>query len=320
MDLSDIYSRDIAPLKNQYGLSQEEATHVGQMYDRDVVPQLNVMMKLQDSLSRQKTAQLNFERSSFLFEQEKKKAQREAEYIGRANEVTQVFDNIVNQSADPFEATKAMNSWAMNNSRQLAEDSTTKAMYNAALSRINTMRLAEDDKLKKEAQLDKDTGYAVQLANLGDYDEVERLVNEDGVVTQKEKYALGIARRQEEKQVQSRGSLLADAEKKEQALARSIAKEEFTINQRQLQDDITRIQDVLDSADSTIKDGELEINVDSVMPLLKEIVPRDKRGKPLEYLAELQKKKQNDMEAYLKYLSGTSPTKKTATQGSSIRK
>jgi hypothetical protein len=325
MDLGDLYSQDIAPLKNQYGLSKEEATHVGQMYDRDVVPQLNVMMKLQDSLSRQRTSQLNFERTSHLFDQEKKKAQREAEYIGKANEVTQVFDTILNQSADPFDATKAMNSWAMNNSRQLAEDNTTKAMYNAALSRINTMRLADDDKLKKEALLDKDTGYAVQLANLGGYDEVERLVNEDGTVTQKEEYALGIAQQQQERQARSYGASIAEAGQKEQALARSIAKEEFTINQKQLQNDITRIQDAIDSADTKVEegpDGEMisKVDIDSVMPLLKEIVPKDKRGKPLDYLSELQKKKQTDMESYLKYLSGSSPTKKATPQGSSIRK
>tara|TARA_Y100000361_G_scaffold72282_1_gene64009 strand:+ start:16307 stop:17329 length:1023 start_codon:yes stop_codon:yes gene_type:complete len=248
MGLDDLYSRDIAPLKNTYGLTGEEASFISGMRGREVMPEVENIIKLQGAIQRQKINDLAFERSQFEFKKEKEKAQREAEYIGKADTLFEEFDSIINESQDSFEGLQKMNSWAMRNAKQLNEHDVTKSIYNAALGRLRAKQAEKDYNLKQQDLLDKNTGQAFNIAQYGSTEAVEGIINADGEVTPYEQAALEFAKkRQEEKklttesatQKATREAALKDFQNEERA---------YNFESEELDDQIAKLKAILDEA------------------------------------------------------------------------
>jgi hypothetical protein len=117
----NLYSSDIAPLKNLYGFTSQESDYLSSLRQSQVMPELDSIIKLSDAIQRRKTNELNFQKAELAFKQEKEKAERQAEYLGKAEEATKIFDDIQNTVEDPYEATKLMGNWAMQNAKQFIE-------------------------------------------------------------------------------------------------------------------------------------------------------------------------------------------------------
>jgi hypothetical protein len=332
MALDDLYNRDIAPLKNTYGLTGEEASFISGMRGREVMPEVENIIKLQGAIQRQKINDLAFERSQFEFKKEKEKAQREAEYIGKADTLFEEFDSIINESQDSFEGLQRMNSWAMRNAKQLNEHDVTKSIYNAALGRLKAKQAEKDYNLKQQDLLDKNTGQAFNIAQYGSTEAVEGIINADGEVTPYEQAALEFAmKRQEEKKLTKES---ATQKAKDDFAVKQFQKVEKRYNFRaeELDDQIKELRDILDQAtvqeklDSDNKpmlrgDGSpiYEINYGPIEPLLEQISVEAKLN-PQEYLKELINKRKalrSEYDAAFKTLNTNLKVQSSA--GSGIR-
>jgi hypothetical protein len=332
MALDDLYSRDIAPLKNTYGLTGEEASFISGMRGREVMPEVENIIKLQGAIERQKINELAFEKSKFEFEKEKEKAQREADYIGKADTLFEEFDSIINDSKDSFEGLQRMNSWAMQNAKQLNEHDVTKSIYNAALSRLKTKQAEKDYTLKQQDLLDKTTGQAFNIAQYGDTEAVQGIINADGEVTPYEQAALAFAmKRQEEKKLSKES---ATEKAKDDFILNRFKDEERLYNFRseELDDKIKQLRDILDQAtiEEKLDDDKkpvinssgrpvYEINYDSVEPLLKRDLP-EAWANPQKYLKQLTDERKALREEYETKLSSlTKNLKVQPSAGSKIR-
>lgn len=317
----NLYSSDIAPLKNLYGFTSQESDYLSSLRQSQVMPELDSIIKLSDAIQRRKTNELNFQKAELAFKQEKEKAERQAEYLGKAEEATKIFDDIQNTVEDPYEATKMMGSWAMRNAKQLTEDDTTKAIYRAALSNINTKLAA---KKARQEELDRDTGVAIQLGNLGDIEGVTSMIDADGVRTNKETAALNLATKQAEREQAKLAGMIFDKQEEQEMRLQKREGQEFAQIQSLLDYQIKTINDILSNAPTKIDkvDGVVTEAPNFEAPIVKKqlsgLVPEDENV--LDYLGKLQQKKITDTEKYLEKIKSTIPSVLTNTKGSGFKK
>jgi hypothetical protein len=317
----NLYSSDIAPLKNLYGFTSQESDYLSSLRQSQVMPELDSIIKLSDAIQRRKTNELNFQKAELAFKQEKEKAERQAEYLGKAEEATKIFDDIQNTVEDPYEATKLMGNWAMQNAKQLTEDDTTKAIYRAALSNINTKLAA---KKARQEELDRDTGVAIQLGNLGDIEGVTSMIDADGVRTNKETAALNLATKQAEREQAKLAGMIFDKQEEQEMRLQKREGQEFAQIQSLLDYQIKTINDILSNAPTKIDkvDGVVTEAPNFEAPIVKKqlsgLVPEDENV--LDYLGKLQQKKITDTEKYLEKIKSTMPSVLTNTKGSGFKK
>tara|TARA_R100000655_G_scaffold56792_3_gene94940 strand:- start:541 stop:1527 length:987 start_codon:yes stop_codon:yes gene_type:complete len=248
MALEDLYNQDIAPLKNTYGLSGEEASYISSMRSADVMPEVGNVIKLQGAIQSQKMNELAFKRSKFEFKKEKEKAQRDAEYIGKADNLFQQFDDIINNSKDSFEGMQQMSNWAMQNAKQLSEHDVTKAIYNAAINRLKSKQAEKDYGLKQQDRLDRNTGQAFNIANYGDAEAVERMINADGEITPNEEAAHLFALQREQEKKEGKDISKAQAEHESRARNYALAKEAISLDAAPLDAQIKEFKAILEEA------------------------------------------------------------------------
>jgi len=247
MALDDLYSKDIAPLKNTYGLTQEESAFIGGMKDREVLPQIDNVLKLQGAIQRQKMNELAYNRSKFEFKKAKEKSQREAEYIGKADNLFQEFDRIIKSSEDSFDGLKKMSDWAMQNAKQLSEHDVTKSVYNAAISRLKSSQAGKEYEFKQADRLDRNTGQAFNIAQYGNIEAVESMINADGEVTPNEQAAMEFAmQRNKEK---DDGVKSATSKAQFDAAMKTFTREEkeYKFEAAKLDAQIEKVESILDS-------------------------------------------------------------------------
>tara|TARA_Y100000004_G_C8932108_1_gene420461 strand:- start:881 stop:1756 length:876 start_codon:yes stop_codon:yes gene_type:complete len=152
-----------------------------------MAPHIDMIMKMQSHLSRERNAQLSYEMNSLEFQRRKDAAQKEADFLFKTDEAIEDLSGIIEDTeTTPFEKQKLLSLYALDNARLVKNNS----MVNDMLKAANASTKAD---LQGILSLDESTGFELQAAQFGTLDP-DRLAEQYGEKpTQKQKSVLQVA-------------------------------------------------------------------------------------------------------------------------------
>lgn len=145
------FDRDIAPERNSFGLTAPETTFLNAKADQQMMPQLDLMMKLRGSIQRERAADLAYETSVFEFKQRKKDLRDQREGDQRAEELLQgISETLEDAETNPFEKQEALARMQLQNPRAFANSKVAQQSMLAASNFIGSqMQKRGEDQAKK---------------------------------------------------------------------------------------------------------------------------------------------------------------------------
>jgi len=145
------FDRDIAPERNSFGLTAPETTFLNAKADQQMMPQLDLMMKLRGSLQRERAADLAYETSVFEFKQRKKTLRDQREGDERADELLQdISETLEDAETNPFEKQEALARMQLQNPRAFANSKVAQQSMLAASNFIGSqLQKRGEDQAKK---------------------------------------------------------------------------------------------------------------------------------------------------------------------------
>ena len=185
---SNFFDSEVAPLRNRFGLTRYEDQALMNISRSRMAPHIDMIMKMQSHLSRERNAQLSYEMNSLEFQRRKDSAQKEADFLFKTDEAIEDLSGIIEDTeTTPFEKQKLLSLYAIDNPRLVKNNSMVNDMLKAA-------NLSTKADLQQIASLDESTGFELQAAQYGTLDP-DRLAEQYGEnLTQKQKSVLQVAR------------------------------------------------------------------------------------------------------------------------------
>ena len=184
---SNFFDSEVAPLRNRFGLTRYEDQALMNISRSRMAPHIDMIMKMQSHLSRERNAQLSYEMNSLEFQRRKDAAQKEADFLFKTDEAIEDLSGIIEDTeTTPFEKQKLLSLYALDNARLVKNNS----MVNDMLKAANASTKAD---LQGILSLDESTGFELQAAQFGTLDP-DRLAEQYGEKpTQKQKSVLQVA-------------------------------------------------------------------------------------------------------------------------------
>jgi|TARA_R100000482_G_scaffold3151_3_gene1202 hypothetical protein len=183
------FNRDIAPVRDNYGLTAPETAFLNAKADQQVLPQLDLMVKLRGQIQKEKAADLAYETSVFEFKQRKKGIREKRDFDERAEELTQNFTDIMNNpDLDPNEKMVQLSQFQLNNSSVIANSDVARSSVSAALQSISAqMQKRNEEKAKKEKKKNLERAKLDSAASR-DYNLVREFTTQDQINDLREVY------------------------------------------------------------------------------------------------------------------------------------
>jgi len=180
------FERDIAPERNNYGFSGTgtESAFANAKADQQILPQLDLMVKLNGHLQREKAADLAYETSVFEFKQRKKSFRDERDADLRADELLgQIQSTVEDENLSPFERQEKISLLQLQNSETFANSRVAQQSLLAANKFLGSQMQQRNEKLSRKMRrkaekrvADDTTGFDVNTVYRYDHkDQVESL-------------------------------------------------------------------------------------------------------------------------------------------------
>lgn len=192
------YQSDIGPLKQQFFpmLSGGQNFTANMNYHQSVVmPMQEQTMKLQNNLLRMQQQDMAFERQKLALDSARRRAQMENETLAKLPEInkrlSEMFDDPATTSDD---IAKGVGELTMQFAPAAAYSPAVNSVLQSAQDRV---RMQERREYKQNILEEKDErrrfGIMSQAAQLGNTELVNRVAQQDGVVTEDEELFMGLA-------------------------------------------------------------------------------------------------------------------------------
>jgi hypothetical protein len=174
------YESDIAPMRGSYfyndpSISTEELSQLQAGYNRKIAPIEESILKSADSMLKDQASQMAFERQKMDLEKSRDEARMQIEASNRLGELTNSLGTIVNdKSKDVFGRAADLATLKMSVSNLVARDPTTRAVFDAAASKLSV----DEELLKREEKIKNNRLDLMSRATaLGDVDLINRLAS-----------------------------------------------------------------------------------------------------------------------------------------------
>jgi hypothetical protein len=110
------FNRDIAPVRNNFGFTSSESAFLTSKADQEIMPQLDLMVKLRGQIQKERASELAYETSLFEFKQRKKDIRDQREADIKAEELLKPIEDIMkNDELSPFEQSEQIGIIQLNN-------------------------------------------------------------------------------------------------------------------------------------------------------------------------------------------------------------
>lgn len=147
------YNRDIAPEKNTFQFTESESTFLNRKADQEMMPQLDLMMKLRGQIQKERAADFAFKTGMFEFRQRKKGIRQQKEYDEQAENLLAPLGAVVdNPTLSPNEKIQQIGAIQLQNSRTFANSPIAQASADAALRTLSAQIQEENKQEAKKAR------------------------------------------------------------------------------------------------------------------------------------------------------------------------
>ena len=243
------YNRDIAPEKNTFDFlplssridgmefTESESTFLNRKADQEMMPQLDLMMKLRGQIQKERAADLAFETGMFEFRQRKKGIRQQKEYDEQAENLLAPLGRVVEDpDLSPTQKIQQIGEIQLKNSRTFANSPIAQASADAALRSLSAQIQEQNKKDAKRARKRAEQKGIEQAVTGREYnriqsfktpEELEAYIEEIGdnpTLMQQENIKLG---RQVVKRAEENRKLLEQQEKAKTADEKAKAREKI---------------------------------------------------------------------------------------------
>ena len=169
------YNRDIAPEKNTFQFTESESTFLNRKADQEMMPQLDLMMKLRGQIQKERAADFAFETGMFEFKQRKKGIRQQKEYDEQAENLLAPLGAIVdNPELSPLEKIQEIGAIQLQNSRTFASSPIAQASADAALRTLSAQVQEQNKKDAKKARKRAEKKGIQQAVTNREYNRIQR--------------------------------------------------------------------------------------------------------------------------------------------------
>jgi|14BtaG_2_1085337.scaffolds.fasta_scaffold06935_3 hypothetical protein len=144
------FERDIAPERNTFGFTARESAFANAKADQQIMPQLDLMIKLRGQLRQERAADLAYEASIFDFKQRKRMLRDEREADQRAEDLLgQIQMTMEDDQLNPFERQEQLSLIQLQNADTFANSKVAQQSLLAAGSFIGSQMQQRNEKLSR---------------------------------------------------------------------------------------------------------------------------------------------------------------------------
>jgi|TARA_R110002110_G_scaffold373155_2_gene583105 hypothetical protein len=267
------FDADVAPLRNRFGLTRHEDQRLMDANNERVAPQLDMIMKLQGHLSRERNSKLSFRVNKFEINKKREASKKEAEYLWKTEDATEELNDIVdNPSLNPYQRQRGLSQFALNNPELVRWN----PMVNQMLQAANLTTKAD---LQNIQSRDEASGYEMQAANSGFLDPEFLRIQYGKDPTSKQKANLLVADAAWKRKAKDNERQFAIDTMNAKKAERDFAKSENTSYQASLDDVQARVAKARELDDDLADDGLARIHEKPLIEKLEIIGPDGKAVK-----------------------------------------
>ena len=199
------FDRDIAPVRNDFGFTRSESAFLNAKADQQIMPQLDLMVKLRGQIQKERASELAYETSLFEFKQRKKDIRDQRDADIRAEELLRPIQNIMeNDELSPFEQSEQIGLIQLNNPDAFANSKIAQQSLLAANRFLSSKMQQRNEEMAKklrkktEKRADKkekerladttglDINFAYKYRDQADVDRLRERYLSDDVITDRE--------------------------------------------------------------------------------------------------------------------------------------
>tara|TARA_R100000654_G_scaffold6209_4_gene16483 strand:+ start:78 stop:1151 length:1074 start_codon:yes stop_codon:yes gene_type:complete len=145
------FERDIAPERNTFGFTGTEAAFANAKADQQIMPQLDLMIKLRGQLRQERAADLAYETSIFEFKQRKRTLRDQREADQRAEDLLgQIQMTMEDDQLNPFERQEQLSLIELQNADTFANSKVAQQSLLAAGRFIGSQMQKRREKLSRK--------------------------------------------------------------------------------------------------------------------------------------------------------------------------
>jgi len=154
------FSTDIAPIRNTFGLTSRESSYTNRVADEAMAPQLDMMLKLRNQLTKERNSDLAYQSSLFDLQQRKKAAEDRIEFAQKSEQLTEPLLQIMDQEdADPFDQMQALQRFGIQNNKVLQRSPEAKQLFDSATKGLQAKLNQDNQEYAKKRTEIEDTRY-----------------------------------------------------------------------------------------------------------------------------------------------------------------
>jgi len=182
------FERDIAPERNTFGFTGTESAFANAKADQQIMPQLDLMIKLRGQLRQERAADLAYETSIFEFKQRKRTLRDEREADQRADELLgQIQMTMEDDQLNPFERQEQLSLIQLQNADTFANSKVAQQSLLAAGRFIGSQMQQRNEKLSRRLKRKDEQRRSADTTGL-DINSIYRLESEEQLKELKESY------------------------------------------------------------------------------------------------------------------------------------
>tara|TARA_R110000851_G_scaffold68214_3_gene153540 strand:- start:15563 stop:16618 length:1056 start_codon:yes stop_codon:yes gene_type:complete len=145
------FERDIAPERNTFGFTGTESAFANAKADQQIMPQLDLMIKLRGQLRQERAADLAYETSIFDFKQRKRMLRDEREADQRAEDLLgQIQMTVEDDQLNPFERQEQLSLIQLQNADTFANSKVAQQSLLAAGRFMGSQMQQRNEKLSRK--------------------------------------------------------------------------------------------------------------------------------------------------------------------------
>ena len=182
------FERDIAPERNNFGFTGTESAYANAKADQQIMPQLDLMVKLRGQLRQERAADFAYETSVFEFKQRKKTLRNEREADQRAEDLLgQIQMTVEDDQLNPFERQERLSLIQLQNADTFANSKVAQQSLIAASRFMGSQMQQRNEKLSRKLKRKDERRRAADTTGL-DINSIYRLETDEQVEDLRQSY------------------------------------------------------------------------------------------------------------------------------------
>jgi hypothetical protein len=182
------FERDIAPERNTFGFTGTESAFANAKADQQIMPQLDLMIKLRGQLRQERAADLAYETSIFDFKQRKRMLRDEREADQRAEDLLgQIQMTVEDDQLNPFERQEQLSLIQLQNADTFANSKVAQQSLLAAGRYLGSQMQQRNEKLSRNLRRKEERRRAADTTGL-DANTIFRMESEEQVEDLRQSY------------------------------------------------------------------------------------------------------------------------------------